>query len=156
MLYKYHNIHSISAGFLLRRWAAVTLIIRAGFLLRRWAAVTLIIRGLISFRLESIDWEINQISFIIFSLWLTEGLFVEINFSKLFPNLKIAFSIAFKLISKLASCSCNRYSWSGICTYHTLCWRNSRRSDSWERGKSDKSVIVSCGYCNRCLIIIRR
>ena len=33
-----------------------------------------------------------------------EGLFVEMNFSNVLPNLKMAFSIAFNLVSKFASC----------------------------------------------------
>ena len=32
------------------------------------------------------------------------GLFVEINFSNVLPNLKMVFSIAFNLVSKFASC----------------------------------------------------
>ena len=35
---------------------------------------------------------------------LSKGLFIEMNFSKVLPNLKIAFSIAFNLVSKFASC----------------------------------------------------
>ena len=35
---------------------------------------------------------------------LPKGLLVEINFSKIVPNLKIAFSIALNLVLKVASC----------------------------------------------------
>ena len=63
------NIHSICAGFLLMRWATVTLIIR----------------GWISFRLCSIDREIIQISYIYSPCDLLKGLFVKMNFSKYSP-----------------------------------------------------------------------
>ena len=36
---------------------------------------------------------------------LPKGLFVEMNFSKVLANLKMAFSIAFNLLSKLGSCA---------------------------------------------------
>ena len=35
---------------------------------------------------------------------LPKGLFVEMNFSNVLPNLKMAFSIAFNLVSKFACC----------------------------------------------------
>ena len=35
---------------------------------------------------------------------LPGGLFVKMNFSNVLPNLKMAFSIAFNLVSKFASC----------------------------------------------------
>ena len=35
---------------------------------------------------------------------LTGGLFVEMNFSNVLPNLKMAFSMAFNLVSKFVSC----------------------------------------------------
>ena len=63
--------------------------------MRTWATVTLAIRGLMNFRLGSIDWEACD---------LPEGLFLEMNFSKLLSNLKMAFAVAFNLVSKLASC----------------------------------------------------
>ena len=65
------NIHTISARFLLRRWATASVIIR----------------GMINFRLRSIVWEISKILSIIFLCYLTEGLFVEWDFSKVLPNL---------------------------------------------------------------------
>ena len=74
------------------------------------------------------------------------------NFSKVFPNLKIAFCIQPRFKICISSCSCNRYSWSRIFTYHTCCWRNSYLSDS----KSGKGIAVSCGYWNCYLNIHRR
>ena len=70
------NIHSICAGFLLMRWATVTLIIR----------------GWISFRLCSIDREIIQVSYIYSPCDLLKGLFVKMNFSKYSPIWKWPFS----------------------------------------------------------------
>ena len=87
---------------------------------------------------------------------LPRGLFVEMNFSNVLPNLKMKFSIAFNLVSKFASCpaAATDIAGTGVFTYHTWCWWNGCRS--WGRGKSDKNVAVSCGYRNRCLNIQRR
>ena len=55
------------------------------------------------FQIEKL-WLRNQSDILYHFFLLPEGLFVEVNFPKVLPNLKMAFSIAFSLVSKFASC----------------------------------------------------
>ena len=64
--------------------------------MRRWVVVTLIIRGLISFRSGALTEKSQR--------YPLSFLFVEVNFSSILLNLKMAFSVAFNLISKFVSC----------------------------------------------------
>ena len=109
------------------------------------------------FQMEKL-WLRNQSDILYHFFLLPEGLFVEVNFPKVLPNLKMAFSIAFSLVSKFASCpvAATDIAGAGFILTITWCWSNSCCSDSWGRGKSDKNIAVSCGYRNRFLIIHKR
>ena len=124
----------------------------------RWPTVTLIIIGLVDFRLGSIDYEIRQISSIFFTsrftrqiVWLNELFQSTVQFEN---SISHSIEPSFKICILL--CSCNACTWSRIYTYLSWYWRNSCRSDHLGRGRSGKSIAVSCGYWNRSLIVHRR
>ena len=143
MLYWY-NIHSISAGFLLRGWTQL-LSSSEDWSISDWEALTeKSVRYLLSFSPHD----------------LPKGLFLEIGFSNILPSLKMAFFIVFNLVSKFASWPVAATDIAGAGFILTIpdaeCWRNGCCSDSWGKGKSGKNIAVSCGYRNCCLIIHRR
>ena len=88
--------------------------ISATFILRRWATVTPFVRGLISFRLGSTDWEISKISSIIFSSWLAWRIECWNELFQLTPHFEnsIFHSIQPSFKMCILFCDYNRYSWN--------------------------------------------